>query len=142
MGVSIDNEEFNRWILMARRTLDSARGDEDRGDYNWACFKAHQASEFAVKAFLYGVGRPVRGHSITHLLNELSKMFPVPDDVVDLGKFLDKFYVPTRYVGAWSEGVPYEYFTRGDAEMAIKAAERIVLFVEDLWRGLLSGVRS
>ncbi|WP_054856541.1 HEPN domain-containing protein [Vulcanisaeta sp. JCM 16159] len=142
MSTGVDVEEFSRWILMAKRTLESARGDEERGDYNWSCFKAHQASEFAVKAILYGVGRPTRGHSITHLLSELSRMVQVPIDIMDLGKFLDKFYVPTRYVDAWSEGVPYEYFTRSDAEMAIKAAERIITFIEDLWRGLLSGVRS
>ncbi len=106
-------------------------------------FQGASASEFAVKAILYGIGRPTRGHSITHLLSELGRMVQVPSDVMDLGKFLDKFYVPTRYVDAWSEGVPYEYFTRSDAEMAIKAAERIIVFVEDLWRGgLLSGVRS
>ncbi len=127
---------------MARRTLESARGDAERGDYNWACFKAHQASEFAVKAVLYGVGRPVSGLSITHLLSALGGIVQVPGDVLDLGKFLDKFYVPTRYVDAWSEGVPYEYFTADDAEMAIKAAEVIIGFVEDLWRRLLGGVRS
>ena len=138
----MDVEEFNRWILMAKRTLESARGDAERGDYNWSCFKAHQASEFAVKAALYGIGKPTRGHSITHLLNALGSIVQVPSDVLDLGKFLDKFYVPTRYVDAWSEGVPYEYFTLNDAEMAIKAAERIIAFIEDLWRRLLGGVRS
>ena len=142
MGLGMDVEEFNRWILMARRTLESARGDAERGDYNWSCFKAHQASEFAVKAILYGIGKPVRGHSITHLLSALGSIVQVPGDVLDLGKFLDKFYVPTRYVDAWSEGVPYEYFTLNDAEMAIKAAERIIAFIEDLWRRLLGGVRS
>ena len=51
---------------------------------------------------------------------------------------LDKFYVPTRYVDAWSEGIPYEYYTRGDAEAAVRAAERIIAFVKEAWR-LLSG---
>ncbi len=138
----MDVEEFNRWISMSKRTLESARGDEERGDYNWACFKAHQASEFALKALLYGIGKPTRGHSITHLLNELNNIIQVSGDIMDLGRFLDKFYVPTRYVDAWSEGMPYEYFTRNDAETAIKAAERIIKFVEDLWRILLSGVRG
>lgn len=138
----MDVEEFNRWISMSKRTLESARGDEERGDYNWACFKAHQASEFALKALLYGIGKPTRGHSITHLLNELNNIIQVSGNIMDLGRFLDKFYVPTRYVDAWSEGMPYEYFTRNDAETAIKAAERIIKFVEDLWRILLSGVRG
>jgi len=38
--------------------------------------------------------------------------------------------------------VPYEYFTRTDAETAIKTAEDIITFIEDLWRRLSSGGRS
>jgi HEPN domain-containing protein len=66
----------------------------------------------------------------------------VPSEVIDLCKLLDKFYVTTRYVDVWSEGVPYEYFTRTDAETAIKAAEDIITFIEDLWRRLSSGGRD
>ncbi len=31
MSLSVDVEEFGRWISMARRTLESAKGDEERG---------------------------------------------------------------------------------------------------------------
>ncbi|MEM3813552.1 MAG: hypothetical protein QXP98_00085 [Thermoproteus sp.] len=40
---------------------------------------------------------------------------------------------------AWSEGVPYEYFTRRDAESALKAAEKILEFVKETWRRLSRG---
>ncbi|WP_291998835.1 HEPN domain-containing protein [Caldivirga sp.] len=135
----MDLKEYGRWITMAQRTLESARRDAEFGDFNWACFKAHQAAEFAIKAILYGIGKPTRGHSLTHLIAELSELVNIPENIIDLCKFLDKFYVPTRYVDAWSDGIPYEYFTRSDAETAINAANNIIVFTEDLWRRLLSG---
>ena len=60
---------------------------------------------------------------------------------LELGKLLDKFYIPTRYVDAWSEGVPFEYFTRGGAEAALAAAEKILAFVEELWKACLDSGR-
>ncbi|MGC9050547.1 HEPN domain-containing protein [Pyrobaculum sp.] len=137
----MDAGEFTRWIAMAERTLSSAVGDAERGDFNWACFKAHQAAEFALKALLYGVGMPARGHSLTHLIAGVSRLVPVSEDVVELCRLLDKFYIPTRYVDAWSEGSPFEYFSRRDADAAIKAAEEVIKFVKGVWRSL-SGERS
>jgi len=51
-----DQEEYRRWMKQAEATLSSAKRDKDYGDYNWCCFKAQQAAEFAVKGLLYGVG--------------------------------------------------------------------------------------
>jgi len=135
----MDLQEFSRWIAMAERTLASAVRDMEAGDYNWACFKAHQAGEFAVKAVLYGVGRPTRGHSVARLLRELSSFVAIDEGAFEDALLLDKFYVPTRYVDAWSEGVPYEYFTKHDAELAIGAARRVIGLAKELWRSLGGG---
>ncbi len=140
VALFVDVSEFERWMLMAERTLESALRDLEAGDYNWACFKAHQAGEFAVKALLYGMGKPTRGHAITRLLRELSGYVEV-DAVLEAAALLDKFYVPTRYVDAWSEGVPYEYYTRRDAEAALSAAQTLMGFVRKVW-GSLSGGRG
>jgi HEPN domain-containing protein len=138
----VDCVEFSRWLAMARRTLESAARDVEGGDHNWACFKAHQAAEFAVKGLLYGAGRPARGRSVSKLLEAAEALVEVPGGLVELGKLLDKFYIPTRYVDAWSEGAPYEYFTRGDAESALRAAGEVVSFVEGLWRGCADSGRG
>ncbi|MEZ0319665.1 MAG: HEPN domain-containing protein [Pyrobaculum sp.] len=135
----MDESEYKRWIDMAERTLKSAFRDAEGGDYNWACFKAHQSAEFALKALLYGVGKPARGHSVTRLLKEVSALVEVGEELFELAALLDKFYVPTRYVDAWSEGVPYEYFTRRDAESAINAASKILEFVKKTWTRLSGG---
>lgn len=48
----LDKEEFERWRRQARGILTSARRDKEAGDYAWACFKAEQAGQFALKALL------------------------------------------------------------------------------------------
>lgn len=101
----LDENELTRWFEMVRRTLESARGDLERGDYNWSCFKAHQSAEYAVKALLHGLGLGAYGHSISALLSRLSDVLN-PSEVMDVGKTLDKYYVPTRYPNAWGEGLP------------------------------------
>jgi len=49
----LDEGEYSRWIGSAHKTLESAQRDYEDGDYNWACFKAHQVAEKALKA-IYG----------------------------------------------------------------------------------------
>jgi len=121
----VDCVEFSRWLVMARRTLESARRDAESGDFNWACYKAHQAAESAARDLLYRAGRSARGHSVYKLLEAAKELLSVPEGFLELGKLLDKFYIPTRYVNAWSERVPFEYFTRGDAEATLAASEKI-----------------
>ncbi|MEM1990525.1 MAG: HEPN domain-containing protein [Candidatus Bathyarchaeia archaeon] len=139
MWRSMDESEYLRWILFSRKTLNSARGDFERGDYNWACFKSHQAAELALKALLRGLGMPSYGHSLSRLLEGAGRIFGCEDNVVQAAKTLDKYYVPTRYPNAWVEGSPDEYYTRRDAEEAIKFAENIISWVEGKWGSLKKG---
>jgi len=50
----LDEGEFSRWMRSSTRTLESARRDLEAGDYSWACFKAHQAVEKALKVLPMG----------------------------------------------------------------------------------------
>ena len=70
MGSYLDEDEFNRWITNASSTLKSALNDGESGFYNWACFKAQQASEFSIKAYLRGTGNDSFGYSISMLLQK------------------------------------------------------------------------
>lgn len=133
----LDREEYIRWIKSAEKTLESANGDFERGDYNWACFKTQQAAEMAVKALLYGLGIPAYGHSISKLLILLkSKKVDVPEEIIESAKKLDKLYIPTRYPNAWPEGAPHEYYTKSDATEAIDKAREIIKWVKELWKSL------
>ena len=51
-------------------------------------------------------------------------------------KTLNKLYVPTGYPNAWAEGSPHEYYTREDADNAIRCARNIIMWVEEIWRYL------
>jgi HEPN domain-containing protein len=132
----LDDAEYLRWIKSSRGAVNSAKGDLERGDYNWACFKAQQSAEFAVKAVLHGLGLPVYGHSVSALLTKAPKDLQVNEKIMQEAKTLDKYYVPTRYPNAWAEGTPMDYYTKSDAQEAIKCAEDIINWAEALWRSL------
>ena len=131
----LDEEEFKRWFNTALGTVRSAEGDLERGDYNWACFKAHQSAEFAVKALLRRLGLGAYGHSVSALLTAAPLQLKALN-VLQQAKTLDKYYVPTRYPNAWAEGSPADYYTREDAMQAIEYARSIIRWVEEAWRSL------
>lgn len=139
MSFLLDNKEYERWMKEARRTLDSARRDKNEGDYNWACFKAQQSAEYAIKAFLWGIGEPKYGHSLIRLISYLES---IPDDIREACARLDKFYTAPRYADVWSEGSPSDYYTKSEAEEAISLAEKIVCFIERKWKYLKEGRRK
>lgn len=131
----LDKEEFERWFRTAIRNLESAQGDMERSDYNWACFKSHQAAELALKALLHGLGLPAYGHSILKLLKSLvNEGLNASEELWDFARELDRCYIPTRYPNAWSEGSPFEYYTAKDANKAINASKHILKWVENTWR--------
>ncbi|MGC8608999.1 MAG: HEPN domain-containing protein, partial [Thermoplasmata archaeon] len=128
----LDEDEFNRWLSHAKSTLISAKNDRSSNFYNWACFKAQQSAEYAVKAYLRGTGNDSFGHSVSLLL----KKCDFNDTVINLAKKIDKYYIPTRYTDAWSEGIPEDYYTLEDANEAIDCSESIISEVENKWKSL------
>ncbi len=91
-----------------------------------ACFAAQQADEKAVKALHLASGQEAWGHTIAQLLAEL----PMPaGDLVDKGKVLDNFYVPTRYANGHPEGAPFEHYSALQSTEAIRYADEIIAFV-------------
>ncbi len=135
----LNDREYQRWIKSAKHTLESAKRDYEAGDYVWACFKAHQAGEKAVKALLWSIGSPKIGHAIIRLLRYLESLgVEISEDIYEKAMVLDKYYISTRYPDVWSEGSPEEYFSKREAEKALNHANDIIEWVEELWRKLLS----
>jgi len=139
--VLLDVEEFRRWLESSTKTLRSAERDVASGDFNWACFKAHQAVEKALKALLWGVGRPTFGHSLIKLAE---KVFETGGErvewVADSCMRLDKYYTTSRYPDVWESGFPEEYFSKGEAEEAVERAAQVVKWVKRVWESLSRGV--
>ncbi len=123
----LDDDEFQRWMTNAQSTLKSADNDKSSEFYNWACFKAQQAAEYAVKAYLRGTGSDSFGHSVSLLLKKAN----FDNSIVNMAKTVDKYYIPTRYSDAWSEGTPEDYYTVEDADEAIGFCKTII---EEIWK--------
>lgn len=124
------------WWVQAQADLRHARNAQTEGAYEWACFAAHQSAEKAVKAVFEARGQKAWGHTITHLLQALAEMeTPIPAELLDCARMLDKHYIPTRYPNGLSQGAPTEFYTQQEAEHAIRYAAEILQFCDRLLHG-------
>lgn len=100
------------------------------------CFHAEQAGQLALKAFLYGQGeRFVPIHSVKELVERCTMHDATFTQVLDAGKVLDQYYIPTRYPDAIGfPGLPYQTYTEQQAKEALQLTTTILTLV----RGKLS----
>ena len=123
-------EEGRRWLLQAERDLDDAVFCLNGGRYNLACFLAQQASEKALKAFLYAKGEErIFSYSVADLLKRAMKHDKEFERCKN-ASVLDKYYIPTRYPNGLPGGVPYEAFDEVDAKRAIELAKKLIEVVK------------
>ncbi len=123
-------DEWERYRRQAEHTLASAQGDAAQRAFDWACFKAHQAADLAVKGFVRATVRYATGHSVVKLLAEVEGQPPAR--IVDCARALDKVYIPARYPDAYDAGAPMDYYTAADAQAAGDCARRILDWLDDL----------
>jgi HEPN domain-containing protein len=117
------------WLDQALRDLDQAADSRRAGRHEWACFAAQQAGEKAVKALHLHLGQEAWGHVIARLLAELPGAARPPAALVDKGRVLDTFYIPSRYPNSHPEGAPFEHYGQLQSDEAIRYAGEIVDFV-------------
>ncbi|GIW02342.1 HEPN domain-containing protein [Roseiflexus sp.] len=115
------------WFKQAERDLEQAIDSQRAGRHEWACFAAHQSAEKAVKALHLAYRQEAWGHVVARLLADLP--LNVPPDLIDKGRVLDNFYIPTRYPNGHPAGAPYEHYGVLQSEQAIAYAREIVEFV-------------
>ena len=127
----LDCPEARRWLRQASYTLESARLDLEGGYYSWACFKAHQAAEYALKALLRASGLESFGHDLIALWRRALALCGGLEGLRGCVALLNKMYIPPRYPDAWpGEAVPYESYTERDALESIECARAILGEVE------------
>lgn len=117
------------WFRQAERDLELATEARRLGRHEWACFASHQAAEKAVKALHLKLGQEAWGHVVAKLLEELPGAVDVPAELVERGRSLDNFYVPTRYPNGHPEGSPFEHYGPLQSEQALDHARSILEFV-------------
>jgi HEPN domain-containing protein len=118
------------WLAQAAHDLEHARNALKDGDYDWACFAAHQSAEKAVKALFLFLAGDGWGHSITRLLRDVSHKLAVSDDLIAAAQRLDKHYIPTRYPNGFDVGAPHDYYILDEAQQAIDDAQRVYDFCQ------------
>jgi len=117
------------WFNQAVRDLEQAEDSARAGRHEWACFAAQQAAEKAVKALHLHFGQESWGHVVAQLLRELPASVMVPPNLVEKGRVLDNFYIPTRYANSHPAGAPYEHYGPLQSREAIQHARGIIEFV-------------
>lgn len=96
------------WLAQAKRDLNHAVHACKDEDFEWSCFSAQQGEGWGRSAFA--------------LLKALSNKVKVPQKLLEAAKILDKHYIPTRYPNGFERGIPADYYTKREAQEAIKNA--------------------
>ncbi|WP_238025046.1 MULTISPECIES: HEPN domain-containing protein [Metallosphaera] len=130
----LDWSEYERWMRASVSTLRSAEKDSD---FNWACFKAEQAAQLSVKAYLILIGKQYFGHDLPSLLKRTG--LDISGPMMDCALFLARIYIPSRYPDVLpEEAIPQESYSESDKQKAIECASKIIDMVkvagEDLRR--------
>ncbi len=115
------------WLDQALHDLEQAQAARAENRHDWACFASQQAAEKAVRALYLQLEKEASGHVVARLLDELP--VPVPSDLIERGKVLDTFYVPTRYPTAHLSGAPFEHYGPLQSGPALDHASAIIAFV-------------
>jgi len=124
--------ESKRWFEQAKYDLKTSQWNVKGNLFAPACFWAQQSAEKAVKAFLYSKGeRFVIGHSVSELLEKCKIYDKDFKTLIQIGAFLDRFYIPTRYPNSLPGGIPAHAYRRKDSVEAIKMAQKILDFVSN-----------
>lgn len=124
-------DEARRWLKQAEHALKVAKMLLRDECFAECCFHAEQTGQLALKAFLYSQGeRFVNLHSVKQLVERCATYDTAFTLLVDAGKVLDQYYIPTRYPDAIGfPGVPYETYTARQANEAAQLASEIVNLV-------------
>lgn len=132
MSIKLNKQEALRWLEQAEHNLKVAKHNWQAGFYSDACFMAEQTAQVTLKAFIIA---NKRRHVWEHSVQELARLCSQYDEdfagVVEAGKVLDRYYIPTWYPDALaSPAVPYKTYTEKDAAAAVGFAEKIMGLVK------------
>jgi len=132
LSIQANREDALRWLEQAEHNLEVAKHNLKGGFYSDACYMAEQTAQVALKAFIIA---NKRRHVWEHSVQELARLCSQYDKdfagLVETGKILDRYYIPTRYPDALaSPAVPYKTYTERDAVEALGLTEKIVGLVK------------
>jgi len=116
------------WLELAEKDLEQAQSALNEDDYEGSCFAAQQAAEKAVKALYELLGLPRTSSKVSKLLKDLPPPITPSEDVIYEAITLDKLSFSMIEEEDEESNISGDYFTRKDAEKAIKGARMILDF--------------
>ncbi len=81
-----------------------------------------------LKRFFQKMGAEALGHSVSDLLQELSKIYEIPKELMDGALELNKAYIPNRYPNAHPSGSPKDRYIEEEARRLFSHAHKIIKF--------------
>ena len=124
--------EATRWLRQAEQDLMDASYNKNGERFNISCFLCQQASEKAIKAFLYlKEAEDVWGHSLIDLCEDAKIFDMFFDTIKSEARQLDKYYELTRYPEFLPGGICSEAFDVNDADRAYELSGFVVEFVKE-----------
>ena len=124
--------EATRWLRQAEQDLIDASYNKDGEKFNISCFLCQQASEKAIKAFLYlKEAEDVWGHSLIDLCEDAKIFDMFFDTIKSEARQLDKYYELPRYPEFLPGGICSEAFDVNDADRAYELSGFVVEFVKE-----------
>jgi HEPN domain-containing protein len=118
------SREAERWLLQAENDFAFAELGLKEGFFAQVCFQSQQVCEKALKSVHYGAlrKRVVFGHSLVELAADLE----ISEDLRQHLAILDQYYIPTRYPNGLPGALPYEVYTRAQAETAVSTCREVI----------------
>lgn len=116
------------WQRQAELDLKAAESLLAAKNFEWACFTSQQSAEKALKAILIDHGVSVATHNLVEMLKSLAGRMTLPTDVIQAGNTLNRYYIPTRYPGAFASGAPGDQYFEPEAREAVDLARVVIGF--------------
>jgi HEPN domain-containing protein len=99
--MQLNRDEALRWLDQAEHNLEVAKNNLNSGFFSDASFMAEQTAQVALKAFvILHKKRYIWEHSVQELARISSEYDKDFNDLIEPGKILDRYYIPTRYPNA------------------------------------------
>jgi HEPN domain-containing protein len=136
----VDPQVVTEWVTKANEDFEFARVNLEEGKpfFSQICFHFHQAAEKYLKAFIVANDLEFKKiHDLPILLKLCTAKQSELNSIMEGCKFLNRFYVDTRYPVHWPT-----HYTKEETAEARTAADKIRLKILDTLKSLLPNLES
>ena len=131
--------ESQNWFKQAQAEFDDAVHLRNHGSFYLALFLFQQATEKALKAYLFSKGeRELYTHSVNDLL-QIAKSHDSTFSKIIMVRILDRYYITTRYPNGLAGNTPAEFFNDPvEAKEAQDHAQKAMNFIRNKMKTILA----